>query len=89
LTQTASAITNILPAPCRPPRLKDCNKESLLRYFDTTWDLSDALMRSITGPETFYRVADPLRHPLVFYLGHTAAFYIHKLMLAGERDSVN
>ncbi|HOH60124.1 MAG TPA: 5-histidylcysteine sulfoxide synthase, partial [Candidatus Cloacimonadota bacterium] len=26
---------------------------------------------------------DPLRHPLVFYLGHTAVFYINKLNIAG------
>jgi hypothetical protein len=26
--------------------------------------------------------ADPLRHPLIFYLGHTAAFYINKLVSA-------
>nr|HPR60369.1 DinB family protein [Prolixibacteraceae bacterium] len=32
--------------------------------------------------EAFYRRADPLRHPLIFYLGHTAVFYINKLMLA-------
>lgn len=24
--------------------------------------------------------ADPLRHPLIFYLGHTAAFFINKLI---------
>jgi hypothetical protein len=24
--------------------------------------------------------ADPLRHPLIFYLGHTAAFYMNKLI---------
>jgi hypothetical protein len=23
---------------------------------------------------------DPLRHPLIFYLGHTAAFYMNKLI---------
>lgn len=26
--------------------------------------------------------ADPLRHPLIFYLGHTAAFYVNKLISA-------
>ena len=26
--------------------------------------------------------ADPLRHPLIFYLGHTAAFYINKMISA-------
>lgn len=27
--------------------------------------------------------ADPLRHPLIFYIGHTATFFINKLILAG------
>ena len=27
--------------------------------------------------------ADPLRHPLIFYYGHTAVFYINKLILSG------
>jgi hypothetical protein len=26
--------------------------------------------------------ADPLRHPLIFYFGHTAAFYINKFVSA-------
>lgn len=33
-------------------------------------------------PEGFYKRADPLRHPLIFYLGHTAVFFINKLVLA-------
>jgi len=27
-------------------------------------------------------VADPLRHPIIFYFGHTAAFYMNKLVSA-------
>ena len=26
--------------------------------------------------------SDPLRHPMIFYLGHTAAFYMNKLISA-------
>jgi len=32
--------------------------------------------------EGHFVTADPLRHPLIFYLGHTAAFYINKLISA-------
>ena len=28
--------------------------------------------------------ADPLRHPLIFSLGHTAAFYMNKLISARQ-----
>jgi hypothetical protein len=30
--------------------------------------------------EGHYINSDPLRHPLIFYLGHTAVFYINKLI---------
>ena len=30
----------------------------------------------------FYLRPEPLRHPLIFYLGHTATFYINKLIVA-------
>src|SRR5674476_1605590 len=29
-----------------------------------------------------YRKADPLRHPMIFYYGHTATFYINKLIIS-------
>jgi hypothetical protein len=33
--------------------------------------------------EGHYVRADPLRHPLIFYLAHTACFYINKLVISG------
>lgn len=32
----------------------------------------------IAGHEAYYFRAEPLRHPLIFYYGHTAAVYINK-----------
>ncbi|MRT92882.1 5-histidylcysteine sulfoxide synthase [Ancylomarina sp. 16SWW S1-10-2] len=58
-------------------------REEILEYFLATWELDDKLYDSLKGEETFYMRADPLRHPLIFYIGHTAAFYINKLLLAG------
>ena len=31
----------------------------------------------------FYKCPDRLRLPLIFYLAHTASFYINKMILAG------
>ncbi|NAW49841.1 SAM-dependent methyltransferase, partial [Salmonella sp. gx-f5] len=31
----------------------------------------------------YFNKAISLRHPLIFYFGHTATFYINKLMAAG------
>ena len=34
----------------------------------------------------FYKCPDRLRLPLIFYLAHTASFYINKMILAGLID---
>ena len=54
----------------------------ILNYFEKTWEIDERLYRALKQDETFYLWADPLRHPLIFYLGHTAAFFINKLILA-------
>ncbi len=86
---TSSGLTFKRPAPFAPPCLQGLDKETLLQYYDSVWALSNWLMGSITGDGTLFRRADPLRHPLIFYLGHTAAFYINKLQLAGVSIQVN
>ena len=40
-------------------------------------------MKSLVNPETFYTNPDPLRNLLIFYLGHSAVFYINKLVRVG------
>jgi 5-histidylcysteine sulfoxide synthase/putative 4-mercaptohistidine N1-methyltranferase len=54
----------------------------LLDYFHATYDIDEALFRPLTSHEAFYIRAEALRHPLIFYLGHTAVFYINKLVAA-------
>ncbi len=58
-------------------------KRSEIRtYFHKTYDLDELQYTALKEEETFYQRADPLRHPLIFYIGHTAVFYINKLILA-------
>jgi 5-histidylcysteine sulfoxide synthase/putative 4-mercaptohistidine N1-methyltranferase len=52
------------------------------QYFHDTCDIEESLLEVLKYDEAFYRRTDPLRHPLIFYFGHTAAFYINKLVLA-------
>ncbi len=71
-----------------PPQLDSCDTNSGLRqdildYFENAWQLEDILMNSLVGEETFYLNPDPLRNPLIFYLGHSAVFYINKLINVG------
>lgn len=69
-----------------PPKLDRTDRDGLLDYFTDTWDLYELLFGAITGDGALYLNPDPLRHPLIFYLGHTAAFYVNKLELAGLLD---
>ncbi len=63
-----------------PPQLDNCNNRIILDYFQNAWQLEDRLMKSLVGEDTFYLNPDPLRNILIFYLGHSAVFYINKLI---------
>jgi len=58
-------------------------KRSEIRtYFTQTWELYECLFETLASDDVFYTRPQPLRHPLIFYFGHTATFFINKLMLA-------
>lgn len=52
-------------------------------YFLKTWEIDEKLYTQLRTDDIFYHRGDPLRHILLFYLGHTAVFYINKFLLAG------
>mgnify|MGYP006936306763 CR=1 FL=1 len=56
-------------------------RKELLHYFDQTWRLYESLFDVINNDQAYYKKAEPLRHPLIFYFGHTATFFINKLKL--------
>lgn len=58
-------------------------RQQIRDYFLETFDRYESLFRCLACPEAWYQKAIPLRHPLIFYYGHTAAFFINKL-LAGR-----
>lgn len=58
-------------------------REKLRRYFHNTFRIEEKLYELVADDAAFYLRPDPLRHPLVFYLGHTVVFYVNKLILAG------
>lgn len=61
----------------------DEKRREILNYFNRTYELDNKLYSSLKEDSTFFMRADPLRHPLIFYYGHTACFYVNKLVLAG------
>lgn len=57
-------------------------RQEIRNYFTSTWELYERLFDIMNDDEAYYMKADPLRHPLIFYLGHTATFFVNKLTLA-------
>ncbi|MCP3891895.1 MAG: 5-histidylcysteine sulfoxide synthase [Desulfobulbaceae bacterium] len=61
-------------------------REEILSYFHKTFDIDKKLYNALAHNETYYLRPEPLRHPLIFYFGHTASFYINKLVMAKILD---
>ena len=57
-------------------------REEIRQYFHATYRLDEQLYDTLASADAFYLRPEPLRHPLIFYLGHTATFYINKLIVA-------
>lgn len=57
-------------------------RQEILQYFRETYQADEHLFEVFADEKAMYRTADPLRHPLIFYFGHTATFYINKLNIS-------
>ncbi|MEA3523595.1 MAG: 5-histidylcysteine sulfoxide synthase [Campylobacterota bacterium] len=61
------------------PALK---RQEILEYFQNTYTLYEKLFEVFVSDEVFYQQSELTRHPMIFYFGHTATFFINKLILA-------
>jgi 5-histidylcysteine sulfoxide synthase/putative 4-mercaptohistidine N1-methyltranferase len=71
-----------------PPLVLDgrdpvAKRQEIREIFQRTFSLYERLFEHLATPDAWYRKAIPLRHPLIFYFGHTGVFYVNKLLLAG------
>ena len=57
-------------------------RERLLAYFTESFDRYESLFECLASDEAFFEKPINLRHPLIFYFGHTATFFANKLLLA-------
>jgi 5-histidylcysteine sulfoxide synthase/putative 4-mercaptohistidine N1-methyltranferase len=64
----------------------EAKRAEILYYFQDTCDRYESLFATLRGDDAYYRKPIPLRHPLIFYLGHTATFFSNKFVLAGLLD---
>lgn len=67
----------------RPGQTPEDKRAEILASFRDSWESYERLFGVMACDEAYYRRADPLRHPLIFYLGHTAVFFVNKLVLSG------
>ncbi len=51
-------------------------REKILTHFHKTFDIDQQLYNTLDYNEIYYLHPEPLRHPLNFYFGHTASFFI-------------
>lgn len=64
----------------------EAKRVELLHYFHSTFDRYESLFEVLSCDEAYYKKPISLRHPLIFYFGHTATFFINKFLLAGLID---
>lgn len=67
-----------------PPTLEgndtEAKREEIRAYFHNTYDIFEKIFEVLKSDEVFYKKSEPTRHPMIFYFGHTATFFINKLI---------
>lgn len=57
-------------------------REEIKKYFLQTYELDEKLFDLLKDKKYLYKQPNRLRHPLIFYFGHTACFFINKLRVS-------
>lgn len=65
----------------------DAKRQEILKYFLQTYELDEKLFDLLEDKKHIFKQPNHLRHPLIFYYGHTATFFINKLFLAKLIDT--
>lgn len=79
-------ITSMHTLHTLPPTLDgndvDQKREEIREYFHKTFTFYEKLFECFTHDDVFYMKPEPTRHPIIFYFGHTATFFINKLVIS-------
>ncbi|WP_456451096.1 5-histidylcysteine sulfoxide synthase [Hydrogenimonas sp.] len=80
-----------MPFALRPVSLHgtdpEAKREEIRRAFHASFDAFESLYGLLASDEAFYHRPEHLRHPHIFYFGHTAVFFVNKLVLAKIIDT--
>ena len=79
-------ITSMHTLHTLPPTLDGSDvekkREEIREYFHNTFTFYEKLFECFKENDVFYVKPEPTRHPIIFYFGHTATFFINKLMIS-------
>lgn len=69
-----------------PPTLEGSSaedkREEIREYFHKSFTFFEKLFECFKDENAFYLKPEPTRHPIIFYFGHTATFFINKLIVS-------
>ena len=67
-----------------PPKLGGTDvalkREEIKNYFLNTYELYEKMFEVLKSDAVFYKQSERTRHPMIFYFGHTATFFVNKLI---------
>ncbi len=55
-------------------------RQEIKEYFHNTYELYEKVFEVLKSDDVFYEKSETTRHPMIFYFGHTATFFINKLI---------
>jgi len=55
-------------------------RQEIREYFHNTYELFEKVFEVLKDDNVFYVKSEITRHPMIFYFGHTATFFINKLV---------
>ena len=55
-------------------------RQEIKAYFNNSFNLFEKVFELLDNDTVFYKQSEPTRHPMIFYFGHTAVFFINKLI---------
>jgi len=58
----------------------ESKRKEIKQYFNNTYELYEKVFQLLKNDDVFYKQSELTRHPMVFYFGHTATFFINRLI---------
>jgi len=58
----------------------EAKRKEIRAYFHNTFNIFEKIFDVLKSDEVFYKKSEITRHPMIFYFGHTATFFVNKLI---------